>query len=42
MCFPGDPDPCHMPDESIDLEKYMLSIRIMAHAIEKLAGADAE
>lgn len=37
-CFPGDPDPCHMPDESIDLEQYMTSIRIMAHAIEALAG----
>ncbi len=37
-CFPGDPDPCHMPDESIDLEKFMMSIRIMAHAIETLAG----
>ena len=37
-CFPGDPDPCHMPDESIDIEKYMTSIRIMAHAIETLAG----
>ncbi len=37
-CFPGDPDPCHMPDESIDIEKYMMSIRIMAHAIETLAG----
>ncbi len=37
-CFPGDPDPCHMPDESIDLEKYMMSVKIMAHAIETLAG----
>ncbi len=37
-CFPGDPDPCHMPDESIDIDKYMMSIRIMAHAIETLAG----
>lgn len=37
-CFPGDPDPCHMPDESIDIEQYMTSIRIMAHAIETLAG----
>ena len=37
-CFPGDPDPCHMPDEYIEVEKYMMSIRIMAHAIETLAG----
>jgi len=37
-CFPGDEDPCHMPDEWIDVEKYMMSIRIMAHAIETLAG----
>ncbi len=37
-CFPGDVDPCHVADESIEVEKLMLSIRIMAHAIEKLAG----
>ena len=36
--FPGDPDCIHMPDEFVDIEKYMLSIRIMAHAIVKLAG----
>lgn len=37
--FPGSPDPCHMPDEFIDLDELMLSVRIMAHAIVRLAGA---
>lgn len=37
--FPGDADSCHMPDEHVDVKKFMLSIRIMAHAIVKLAGA---
>ncbi len=37
-CFPGDVDPCHVADESIEVDKLMLSIRIMAHAIETLAG----
>lgn len=36
--FPGDADPCHMPDEFVFIDKLMLSVRIMAHAIEKLAG----
>ena len=36
--FPGDEECCHMPDEYVDIEKYMLSIRIMAHAIARLAG----
>lgn len=36
--FPGDEDPCHMPDEYVDVDKLMLSVKIMAHAIEKLAG----
>lgn len=38
--FPGDTDTCHMPDEYIDLEKLMLSVKIFAHAIVKLAGED--
>lgn len=38
ICFPGDEDPCHMPDEYVEVDKLMLSARIMAHAIEKLAG----
>ena len=36
--FPGDEDPCHMPDESIEIDKLMLSVKIMAHAIAELAG----
>ena len=36
--FPGDTDTCHMPDEYIDIEKMMLSVRIFAHAIAELAG----
>lgn len=36
--FPGDVDVCHMPDECIDIEKMMLSVKIFAHAIAKLAG----
>ena len=39
ICFPGDTDTCHMPDEYIEVDKFMLSIRIMAHAIVRLAGA---
>ena len=38
ICFPGDVDTCHMPDEYIDWEKFILSVKIFAHAIEKLAG----
>ena len=36
--FPGDTDTCHMPDEYIDIEKMMTSVKIFAHAIVKLAG----
>jgi len=36
--FPGDPDPCHMADESLEIDKMMLSARIMARAIAELAG----
>ncbi|OPZ67631.1 MAG: Beta-Ala-Xaa dipeptidase [Firmicutes bacterium ADurb.Bin467] len=39
--FPGDIDTCHMPDENFSLEKMMLSIRIMAHAIADLAGRES-
>lgn len=39
--FPGEVDTAHMPDENVDLEKYMLSIRVMAHAIARLAGKEA-
>lgn len=37
--FPGDTDTCHMPDEYIDWEKFILSVKIFAHAIETLARA---
>lgn len=37
-CFPGEVDPCHMPDEFFSMQNMMLSIRIMAHAIVELAG----
>ena len=40
ICFPGDVDTCHMPDEYIDWEKFILSVKVFAHAIEKLAGAE--
>ena len=40
--FPGDTDTCHMPDEYVDIEKFMLSVKIFAHAIAELAGAEAE
>ncbi len=36
--FPGDDDPCHMPDEFMDIDKMMLSARIMARAVAELAG----
>ena len=39
--FPGDVDTCHMPDEYVDIEKLMLSVKIFAHAIVELAGAEA-
>lgn len=39
ICFPGDMDTCHMPDEHVEIDKFMLSVRIMAHAIVRLAGA---
>ena len=39
ITFPGDPDPCHMPDEFVEIDKLMASVKIMAHAIETLAGS---
>ncbi len=36
--FPGDTDMCHMPDEYMDIDKMMLSARIYALAIARLAG----
>lgn len=38
--FPGDTDTCHMPDEYIDIEKMITSVKIFAHAIAKLAGGE--
>ena len=40
VCFPGDMDVCHIADEYIDLEKLMLGVKIFAHAITELAGAN--
>lgn len=40
--FPGDTDTCHMPDEYIDIEKMMLSVRIFAHAIAALASGEID
>ena len=39
---PGDTETCHMPDEYVDIEKLMLSVKIFAHAIAELAGAEVE
>ena len=38
ICFPGDPDTCHIADEYVYVDKYMTAIKIMAHAIVRLAG----
>lgn len=38
LSFPGDVDCCHMPDEHMDIDKMMLSLKILAHAIASLAG----
>lgn len=38
--FPGDTDTCHMPDEYVDIDKMMLSIKIFAHAIAALASGE--
>ena len=35
---PGDTDLCHMPDEYMEVDKMMLSARILARAICELAG----
>ena len=39
IVFPGDPESCHMPDEYVDMDKFMLAVKIMARAIARLAGA---
>ena len=41
VCFPGDMDVCHIADEYIDIDKMMLGVKIFAHAIVELAGADS-
>ena len=38
--FPGDTDTCHMPDEFIDIEKMLQSVKIFAHAIAALASGE--
>jgi len=40
--FPGDADPCHMPDESVEITKFVMSVKIFAHAIARLAGCIEE
>ncbi len=40
VCFPGDMDVCHIADEYIDVEKMMTGVKIFAHAIVELAGAE--
>ena len=37
--FPGDTETCHMPDENVEIDKFLLSVKIMARAIARLAGA---
>ena len=37
--FPGDPETAHMPDEHVEIDKFMLAVKIMARAIARLAGA---
>lgn len=39
ISFPDEEDCCHMPDERLNLDRFMQSIHIMAHAIVRLAGA---
>ena len=41
LTFPGDADVAHMPDEYLEIDKLMLSVKILAHAIIEL-GADKE
>ena len=36
--FPGDTDTCHMPDEYVEVDKLLTSVKIFAHAIATLAG----
>lgn len=38
--FPGDIDMCHMPDEFVEIDKMMMTARIIARAIVELAGAE--
>ena len=40
--FPGDTDMCHMPDEYVDIDKFMTAAKIYALAIARLAGAEGE
>lgn len=39
LTFPGDDDVAHMPDEYFELDKLMLSVKILAHAIAELGAA---
>ena len=40
--FPGEPDPCHMPDEYIKIDTMVESTKVFAHAIAELAGGNIE
>lgn len=40
LSFPGDVDCCHMPDECVDIDKMLLSVKIVAHAIAALASGE--
>jgi succinyl-diaminopimelate desuccinylase len=39
ISFPGDTETIHQPDECLEIDKYMLAVKIMARAIARLAGA---
>lgn len=38
--FPGTPDLCHRPDESVDLDEYILDAKLFGNAMYALTKAD--
>ncbi|HJC66333.1 MAG TPA: Sapep family Mn(2+)-dependent dipeptidase [Candidatus Enterocloster excrementigallinarum] len=38
--FPGTPDLCHRPDESVDLDEYVLDAKLFGNAMYALTKAD--
>lgn len=38
--FPGTPDLCHRPDESVDLDEYILDAKLFGNAMYALTQAD--